>query len=78
MRQTTTKLSKEEEIDKEFTSFYLQRVTTEFAEDLDKIRGADDFKGDALPILIEALKNGTSLFSEEEKRRVVNAGKTKA
>jgi ribosome assembly protein 3 len=56
----------------------MQRLTTEFGEDLDKIRGADDFKGDALPILIDALKNGTSLFRAEEKSRIVSAGNNSA
>ncbi|KAI1808684.1 hypothetical protein F4811DRAFT_548690 [Daldinia bambusicola] len=35
----------------DFTSYYLQQSTKEFAEDLDKIRNADDFKGDAERIL---------------------------
>ncbi len=57
----------------EFTNFYLQRATVEFAEDLDKIRNADDFKDEALPVLIQALRQGTGLFSAEEQRRVVSA-----
>ena len=46
----------------------------EFEEDLDRIRGADDFKDDALPLLINALQQGTSFFSVEEQRRIVTAG----
>ncbi|KXJ90651.1 ribosome-assembly protein 3-domain-containing protein [Microdochium bolleyi] len=57
----------------EFTNYYLQRATKEFAEDLDKIRTADDFKGDALPLLISSLSQGTSMFSPSEQARVVNA-----
>ena len=57
-----------------FTKFYMQRATTEFSEDLDKMRGADDFKDDALPLLINALQQGTTLFSVEEQRRIVMAG----
>lgn len=57
-----------------FTKFYMQRATTEFSEDLDRLRGADDFKDDALPLLINALQQGTSLFSIEEQRRIVMAG----
>ena len=49
----------------------MQQVTTEFAEDLDKLRQADDFKGDALQILIQALQQGTEGFKIEEKRRIV-------
>jgi ribosome assembly protein 3 len=57
-----------------FTKFYMQRATTEFSEGLDRLRGADDFKDDALPLLINALQQGTSLFSIEEQRRIVMAG----
>ena len=58
-----------------FTKYYMQRATTEFAEDLDKIRGADDFKNDALSLLIGALQQGTECFSIEEQRRVVMSGR---
>ncbi|KAK8022632.1 hypothetical protein PG993_013399 [Apiospora rasikravindrae] len=54
----------------EFTSFYLQQSTKELAEDLDKARTADDFKGDALPMLIKALQQGTALFTPAEQKRV--------
>lgn len=57
-----------------FAKFYLQRATAEFSEDLDRLRGADDFKEDALPLLINALQQGTLLFSIEEQRRIVMAG----
>jgi ribosome assembly protein 3 len=68
---------KDTEIQAAFTKYYMQRATTEFAEDLDKIRGADDFKDDALPLLINALQQGTSTFSIEEQRRIVTAGMQK-
>ena len=58
----------------EFTSFYLQQATKEFAEDLDKVRSADDFKGDALQLLIQALQQGTALFPSADQRRVADAG----
>lgn len=57
----------------EFTSYYLQRATQEFAEDLDKVRTADDFKNDALNVLVNALQQGTAMFSPEEQRRVVES-----
>lgn len=57
-----------------FAKYYMHRATTEFAEDLDKIRGAEDFKDDALPLLIRALQQGTSMFSIKEQRRIVLAG----
>ena len=63
----------DQEIASEFTSYYLQRATKEFAEDLDKVRAADDFKNDALPILVSALQQGTALFSPEEQRRIITA-----
>lgn len=59
----------------EFTSFYLQQATKEFDEDLDKVRNADDFKGDALPMLIKALQQGTALFPSADQRRIVEVGK---
>ena len=40
---------------------------------LDKVREAQDFKASSVPMLIHALKQGESLFSAEEKRRVVAA-----
>ena len=60
-----------------FTKYYMQRAATEFAEDLDKIRGADDFRDDTLPLLIGALQQGTEVFSIEEQRRIVLAGREK-
>ncbi|RYP41822.1 hypothetical protein DL768_010445 [Monosporascus sp. mg162] len=58
----------------DFTSYYLQRATMEFSEDLDKIRGADDFKGrDALPMLVQSLQQGTSMFSAADRKRILDA-----
>jgi len=57
-----------------FEAFYLKRVTNELAEDLDKVRGADDFKDEsAVPMLIYALLQGTQTFTADEKMRIVNA-----
>ncbi|KAK4228172.1 ribosome assembly protein 3, partial [Podospora fimiseda] len=58
----------------EFNQYYLQRATKEFAEDLDKVRSADDFKRDdsaGIQMLIAALQQGTKMFSLEDMRRVV-------
>ena len=49
----------------------MREVTTELADDLDKVREAQDFKASSVSMLIHALKQGESLFSLEEKRRVV-------
>ncbi|KAI1275029.1 ribosome-assembly protein 3-domain-containing protein [Xylaria sp. FL0933] len=65
--------SKDEKIASDFTSYYLQQSTKEFAEDLDKIRGADDFKGGALPMLVKSLQQGTSMFSALDQKRIVEA-----
>jgi ribosome assembly protein 3 len=65
------------EVSAAFTKFYMQRVTMEFSEDLDRVRGADDFKDDALPLLINALQQGTSVFSIEEQKRIVTAAEEK-
>ncbi|KAK4099880.1 hypothetical protein N658DRAFT_497857 [Parathielavia hyrcaniae] len=63
----------DQQVAAEFTSYYLQRATKEFAEDLDKVRSADDFKNDALQILVSALQQGTAMFFPEEQRRIVTA-----
>jgi ribosome assembly protein 3 len=65
------------EVSAAFTKYYRQRAAQEFAEDLDRVRAADDFKGDALPLLVKALEQGTSVFSIEEQRRIVTAGVVK-
>jgi ribosome assembly protein 3 len=52
----------------------MQRATVEFAEDLDDVRNAGDFNGDALEILVHSLQQGTQGFSEAEKKRVVGTG----
>ncbi|KAJ4406968.1 hypothetical protein N0V82_010008 [Gnomoniopsis sp. IMI 355080] len=61
----------DEEVSVAFTSFYLQRATQEFSEDLDKVRNADDFRNDAIPVLVNALSQGTSMFSSADQRRIV-------
>ncbi|KAI1847709.1 hypothetical protein JX266_006204 [Neoarthrinium moseri] len=68
-------MSGKNSVPSDFASYYLQQATKELAEDLDKVRGADDFKGDALPLLIKALQQGTALFSPADQQRIVEAGK---
>ena len=49
----------------DFESWYLQQVTREFADDLDRIRGASDFNEErSVPVLVQALKQGASLYGE--------------
>lgn len=73
MSDSKVKQLSDQEVSSAFTSYYLQQATKEFAEDLDKIRNADDFKNDAIPILINALSQGTALFSSADQRRIVTA-----
>lgn len=58
----------------DFESWYLRRVTAEFAEDLDKVRSAGDFKESSVPILIRALEQGSGMFTQEEKARIMVGG----
>ncbi|KAL8928481.1 MAG: hypothetical protein Q9208_001715 [Pyrenodesmia sp. 3 TL-2023] len=61
--------AQQEELD--FESFYLKQVTTEFADDLDKLRNASDFNEKSVPILIDALKATAGVYSEEEKAKAM-------
>lgn len=54
--------------DDSFEGFYLQQITHEFADDIDKIRQASDFKEESLPVLVAALKQGANIYTEEERR----------
>lgn len=52
-----------------FEDVYLQQITLEFADDIDKIRQASDFKGEkSLAVLVAALKQGANIYTEEERR----------
>ena len=53
-----------------FTSFYLRQMTTEFAEDLDKIRSAGDFDNKSISMLVAALQQGRSCFTKDERLSV--------
>ncbi|KAI7346229.1 hypothetical protein KC354_g14337 [Hortaea werneckii] len=64
--------------DQAFEEFYLRQATKEFANDLDKLRSASDFKASSVPMLIEALKQGTVCFSREERVKVGSAAEAKA
>lgn len=65
-------------IDVEFSSSYIQRLTQELSEDLDKVRNADDFKADSVPFLVHALVQGSSQFSQDDKKRIVQASEKQA
>jgi ribosome assembly protein 3 len=61
------------EISEAFASIYLRKVTAELGDDLDKVRVAQDFNANSIPMLVKALSQGSSVFAGEEKRRVVAA-----
>jgi ribosome assembly protein 3 len=68
-----TKKSKPSQASEDFNAIYLRKIAAEVADDLDKVREAQDFKANSVPMLIHALRQGESMFNVEEKRRVVGA-----
>ncbi|MCJ1274097.1 hypothetical protein MMC21_001892 [Puttea exsequens] len=62
--------------DESFESYYLRLITASFPDDIDKVRSAPDFKDSSMPVLIEALKQGVHSFTDEEKARIMGAGKS--
>lgn len=74
--QTPSSQKSDAEISEEFAAYYLQQATKELAEDLDKVRTADDFKNDAIPLLVHALQQGTVMFSAKEKRKIITGMQT--
>jgi len=66
----------EETSNKAFTQAYLRMMTTQFSDDLDALRRAADFKeSSSVGILVNALKQGESLFSEAEKEIILGGGR---
>ncbi|KAL8785744.1 MAG: hypothetical protein Q9213_003211 [Squamulea squamosa] len=66
---------KVEDAETDFEAFYLKQVTAEFADDLDKLRNANDFNEKSMPVLIDALKMTARTYSEEEKAKVMGCGR---
>ena len=56
----------------DFENYYLRQITAEFADEIEKLRDAKDFKESSVPMLVQALKQGAVGFSEEEKGIVMN------
>jgi hypothetical protein len=46
----------------------------EFQEDLEKLRSAADFKDHSIPMLVNVLRQGQALFSEDEKNGIMGIG----
>lgn len=68
-------MSQQSKPEAEFSSLYLQRITKEVAEDIDKVRTADDFKSDSIPFLVHALQQGANQFSPADQKRVVQSSR---
>lgn len=49
-------------------------MTAQYANDLDKVRQAPDFKASSVPVLVKALRQGAELFSEQDKEVVMRGG----
>lgn len=56
-----------------FQAYYLQRITTEFADDLDKLRQSEDFGIGHLEMLRMVLGQGVEAWDEGEMARVVGS-----
>ncbi|KAG8529290.1 uncharacterized protein KY384_005925 [Bacidia gigantensis] len=67
--------SNEERAAEDFGSRYLRQVTADFADDIEKLRTASDFKESSVPVLIQALKEGAANFTEKEKREMMDQGR---
>ncbi|KAA8910651.1 hypothetical protein TRICI_004085 [Trichomonascus ciferrii] len=52
--------------DKTFQDYYVQLMTSEFSDDLDKLRQSKDFNEKSLYLLIQGLKEGAKMYSKEE------------
>ena len=46
-------------------------VTAEFADDIDRLREAQDFKEESVPVLIQALKQCSKGWSDEDKEKMM-------
>lgn len=52
--------------DKTFQDYYVQLMTSEFSDDLDKLRQSKDFNEKSLYLLIQSLKEGAKMYSKDE------------
>jgi ribosome assembly protein 3 len=58
-------------VNEKFSAYYLQRTTQELADDLEKVRTAEDFKADSISSLVHALQQGAAQFSAEDQKRIL-------
>lgn len=61
--------------DNSFQDYYVQLMTSEFAEDLDKLRQSNDFNEKSLYMLIQSLKEGSKMYTKEEAEIIHNSSK---
>lgn len=54
----------------DFAAQYLRHVTSEFADEIERLRKAKDFRDSSVPILVEALKQGSEMYSVDERTRL--------
>ncbi|TKA74856.1 hypothetical protein B0A55_05329 [Friedmanniomyces simplex] len=60
--------------DQAFEDFYLRQATKEFANDLDKLRAANDsHETGSIALIVGALRQGTACLGREERVRVGGA-----
>jgi hypothetical protein len=53
----------------------MKLVTTEFSEDLDRLRQSKDFHDKSLALLIRGLKEGADMFNQEERNIILGNNK---
>ncbi|KAF2730462.1 hypothetical protein EJ04DRAFT_515254 [Polyplosphaeria fusca] len=58
--------------EEDFVSLYQRKIAAELGDDIEKVRGANDFSDRSVPMLVHALRQGVSMFSAEEKGRVMS------
>jgi ribosome assembly protein 3 len=73
--QASKKPATDAQVSAAFTDYYLRQATSDYADDLDRLRATSDFRdGEGqVQLLATALRQGTATFSAAEQRRVVTA-----
>ena len=58
----------------DFEAWYLRAVTEQYANDLDKVRQAPDFKDSSVSILVKALRQGAEIYGKRDRDVVMGGG----
>ncbi|EMR08559.1 hypothetical protein PNEG_03039 [Pneumocystis murina B123] len=56
-----------------FEQHYMDVVAREFEDELDQLRRDPSFNPKEMPLLVSALKKGVNIFSQEEKKKVMES-----